>query len=102
MPRRGPMTDDHREAIRQGRTQANVVKQYLQSLGVERRGRRSDPTSLRKRLQDVESKLAQESDVLRLLELRQERLDLQQQLGSQGGGSVADPKDLEQRFIGVA
>lgn len=99
MPRRGPMRDDHKEAIRHGRLQANVVKAYLETLGNERR-RATDPDTLKKRLAAVEQKLKAETNRLKGLELRQQRIDLQQALAA--AGAQGSRKDLEKEFTKVA
>jgi predicted transcriptional regulator with HTH domain len=99
MPRRGPMTAGHKAAIRQGRMQANAVKAYLETLEVDRR-RTSDPATVKKRLAAVETRLAGETNVLKGLELRQQRLDLQHILAA--AKAEAQQKDLEKEFVKVA
>ena len=99
MPRRGPMTDQHKDAIRQGRTQANTVKAYLETLNVDRR-RASDPATLKKRLAAVEARLESEGNVLKSLELRQQRLDLVQAL--EAATAEVNQKNLEKEFTKVA
>lgn len=99
MPRRGPMTNDHKSAIRQGRLQANVVKAYLETRDVGRR-QLSDPETLKKRLAGVVGKLESERNVLKALELRQQRLDLQRRLDS--ATAEVQQKDLEKEFVNVA
>ena len=99
MPRRGPMTDDHKNAIRQGRLQANTVKAYLETLDIDRR-RVSDPATLKKRLAAVEGRLDTEGNVLKSLELRQQRLDLIRALAA--ATTEVDDRDLEKEFVEVA
>jgi predicted nucleic acid-binding Zn-ribbon protein len=93
------MTNDHKDAIRQGRLQSNVVKAYLDTLEGSK-GRKSDPSTLKKRLADVETKIKAESNKLRVLDLQQERLDLERRLAL--AGADAARRDLEKEFVRVA
>jgi len=93
------MTDDHKEAIRQGRLQANVVNAYLESLQSRQR-RYSDPAVLKRRLQRLEDKLSAEANPLKALELRQQRLELERRLRSTSDDPGSD--ELEAQFIKIA
>ena len=97
MPRRGKMTAAHKDAIRKGRSEAQAVKAYLESLGGERRRRSSDPATLKKRLAAAEAQLKDETNVLKILELKEEARTLRRQL--EAAGSPRQASDLEKDFV---
>lgn len=71
------MSDEHKAALAQGRREGRGVKQYLEALGNRRPGRPVTPDRLRDKIAGLEARIAAESDPLRALEMRQERLDAQ-------------------------
>src|SRR2546423_9987600 len=81
--KRGPrsMTDEHKAALAEGRTQGRAVRNYLDALEASKpkRGRKRTPDSVKKRLDAVEKELGS-AHPLKALNLRQERRDLQRQL----------------------
>lgn len=92
------MTDEHKEALAEGRSEARDVKVYLEALQLHRpkRGRRRTPDSIRKRLAVIDAELASAAP-LQKLQLVQERMDLSQELD---GLSVnVDFSALEKRFV---
>jgi hypothetical protein len=104
MAKRGPknpMSDDHKAALAQGRTEGRAVREYLESLRANkpRRGRRRTKESITKRLAAIESELAT-ADALNELKLRQERKDLEQELETKS--SVTDHSAREAAFVKVA
>jgi hypothetical protein len=104
MAKRGPknpMSDDHKAALAQGRTEGRAVREYLESLRANkpRRGRRRTKESITKRLAAIESELAT-ADALNELKLRQERKDLEQELEAKS--SVTDHSAREGAFVKVA
>lgn len=100
MPR-GPMTPEHKEAIRQGRKESSAVKAYLEVLSAGSTPRRAaDPSAIQRRLKVVEERLAVESNRLKQLELTQQKLNLASALAATSGDS--DEGKLREEFIKVA
>src|SRR5438105_7661672 len=77
--KRGPrnVTDEHKAAMAEGRSQSAIVRRYLEALDAHRpkRGRRRTPESIKQRLAAIDQTLAA-SDKLTELKLRQERANL--------------------------
>ena len=71
------MSAEHKAALAQGRREGRAVKQYLEGLGNRRPGRPVTPERLREKVAGLEARIAAESDPLRALEMRQERLDVE-------------------------
>jgi hypothetical protein len=95
------MTDQHKAALAEGRSQGRAVRNYLEALEATKpkRGRKRTPDSIKKRLETIDGAIA-EADKLTELKLRQERLNLERELDA---GSVAvDLSALERDFIAVA
>ena len=69
------MSAQHKAALAQGRREGRAVKQYLEALGSRRPGRPVTPERLRDKITSLESRIADETDPLKALEMRQERLD---------------------------
>src|SRR3954470_3026019 len=101
--KRGPraMTDEHKAALAEGRTQGRAVRNYLDALEASKpkRGRKRTPDSVKKRLDAIEKEL-DSADALKALNLRQERRDLQRELETMG--DTVDLGDVEQAFIAAA
>jgi len=99
-PRR-PMSDEHKAALSEGRSESSAVRSYLEALDQHRprRGRRRTRESIEKRLAAVESELGGAS-ALRRLQLVQERIDLTREL--EQGDSVVDLTALEEAFVKTA
>jgi len=95
------MTQEHKDALAQGREQGRAVRRYLDALEAHRpkRGRKRTPESIQKRLGDIEAKL-EDADPLTRLQLRQERRDLQAELEAKSNG--VDLGQLENDFIAAA
>ena len=95
------MSADHREALAKGRIEGRTVRAYLEALESNRpkRGRKRTPESIKRSLERIEGELAT-ADKLKELQLRQERIDLNQELENMNSG----PKltDLEGEFVKVA
>src|SRR4051795_7476913 len=93
-----PMSDDHKAALAEGRTQGRAVRLYLEALAAHKpkRGRKRTPDSIKKRLDRIESEL-DEADAMKRLALIQERLDLEAELGKAEGG--VDLSELEKGFV---
>ena len=96
--KRTPMSKEHKAALAEGRDQGRSVRRYLEALEAHkpRRGRKRTPDSLKKQLDDVETKIAT-ADPLKRLHLVQERLDLQNAL--EASESKVDLDQLEKDFV---
>jgi hypothetical protein len=99
--KRTPMSDDHKAALAEGRTQGRAVRRYLEALDAHRpkRGRKRTADSIGRRLQRIEAELV-EADPLKRLQLRQERLDLTRELDKVD--TKVDLTELEKDFIAAA
>jgi hypothetical protein len=95
------MSNDHKAALAEGRSQGRAVRSYLQALEAHKpkRGRKRTPESIKKRLDRIEVELA-DADALKRLQLVQERLDLQAELAS--AGAKIDLTELEREFVSAA
>lgn len=95
------MSDAHKAALAEGRTQGRAVRRYLEALEAHKpkRGRKRTPESIRKRLDRIDVELA-DADPLRRLQLIQERLDLERELASTS--SSVDLATLEAEFVEAA
>jgi len=95
------MTDDHKAALAEGRSQGRSVRLYLEALAANKpkRGRKRTPDSIKKRLERIEADLPT-ADPLQRLQLTQERLDLEAELGATN--TTVDLSALEAEFIAAA
>ncbi len=75
---KGRMTQDHKDALAQGRREGHVVRRYLEALAENkpRRGRRRTVESIAKRLKAIEIEL-ENAEPLDRLHLLQEQRDLE-------------------------
>lgn len=96
-----PMSDEHKEALADGRRSARAVKAYLEAVEANRpkRGRKRTPQSIEKRLVALEEEMASASPLKRL-GLIQERLDLTEE--RERMGNTVDLSALEAGFISHA
>jgi uncharacterized protein YicC (UPF0701 family) len=92
------MTDQHKAALAEGRSESQTVKSYLEALDQNRprRGRKRTPDSIKKRLGVIDEQLESVSALQRLL-LVQERMDLQRELEQLG--TKVDLSALESAFV---
>ena len=92
------MTDEHKQALAQGREQGRAVRLYLEALEQHKpkRGRKRTPESIKKRLAAIEQEL-DGSDALARVLLLQERIDLTNELASKE--AVVDLSELENGFV---
>lgn len=97
-----PMSDDHKEALAEGRNHARIVGRYLEALEANKpkRGRKRTPDSVKKRLTSVTEELKDASGLTRL-NLLQERRDLEVELATMQAGTP-DLSSLEKEFVKVA
>lgn len=98
---KGPMSDEHKAKLAQGRADAKAVKTYLEALRANkpRRGRKRTPESIGKRLTTIEGLLV-DADPLEELKLVEERRRLNEELEAMG--STVDIAELEEAFVGCA
>jgi uncharacterized protein YicC (UPF0701 family) len=95
------MTDEHKAALAEGRTQGRAVRNYLDALEATKpkRGRKRTTESIKKRLDAIEREVAT-TDPLKALNLRQERRDLQAELA--GMDEKVDLAEVEAAFVAAA
>jgi uncharacterized protein YicC (UPF0701 family) len=95
------MTDEHKAALAEGRTQGRAVRNYLDALEATKpkRGRKRTTESIKKRLEAIEREVAT-TDPLKALNLRQERRDLQAELA--GMDEKVDLAEVEAAFVAAA
>ena len=98
---KGPLTDEHKAALAQGRTEGRAVRNYLEALrsSKPKRGRKRTADSISKRLARIDEELGG-ADPLTELKLVQERRDLATELQSMQSG--VDISALEEAFVKVA
>jgi len=96
-----PMTDSHKAALAEGRSQGRSVRRYLEALEAHKpkRGRKRSPESMKKRLDKIDLDYAN-ADQLKRLQLAQERLDLRSELAATE--ETTDIAALEQDFVAAA
>ncbi|HSF85838.1 MAG TPA: hypothetical protein VLG28_09320 [Acidimicrobiia bacterium] len=94
------MTQEHKDALAQGRREARAIKSYLEALGSRRPGRPVTPDSLRQRIERLDTKIATEKDPLRRVDLVQQRLDAAD--AQKRVSASADLDALEAGFIEYA
>jgi hypothetical protein len=94
------MTDEHKAALAEGRAQGKAVREYLAALEQDRKpGRKVDSAAIEKRISDVQSKVDEEPDPAKRVELIQKRLDLETKLID--AQESADLEALEEEFVGA-
>jgi hypothetical protein len=95
------VTDSHKAAMAQGRTESRAISAYLEALESHRpkRGRKRTPESIDKRLAAIDASLEAASPVKRL-SLIQERIDLLQERESLQ--TKVDLTGLEDDFVSTA
>jgi hypothetical protein len=104
MAKRGPkspLTDRHKAALAQGRSEGRAVRTYLEALrgNKPKRGRKRTADSINKRLAAIDQQL-KTADPVTELRLVQERRDLNAELS--GMSSNVDLKAIEDAFVKVA
>lgn len=95
-----PMSPEHKAALAQGRRESRAIKSYLQALGSRRPGRPVTAESVQKRIDAIDERIEAESDPLKQLDLRQERIDAEETLKEVE--AKQDIEELEAGFIEVA
>jgi len=95
------MTDDHKAALAEGRSQGRAVRSYLEALEAHKpkRGRKRTPESMRARLATIEATI-DNADPMSRLQLVQERLDLAEAIAA--AETTVDLPELEDGFVASA
>lgn len=92
------MTQEHKDALAQGRRESKAIKGYLEALDApKRRGRPVTAESLQTKIADLDGTIRDESDPLRRVELIQARLDAEEALG--GLEATENIDGLEAGFV---
>ena len=99
--RKTKMTDEHKQALAEGRELGRAVRDYLEALeqNKPKRGRKRTPESVKKRLDAIETALPDASPIKKV-ELIQERSDLTVELATMG--TKVDVSGLEKGFVKAA
>ena len=95
------MSDDHKAALAQGRSEGRAVRDYLAALRANKpkRGRKRTSDSIKKRIAGIEDQLPT-ADPLTEVKLIQERFNLSRELETMD--SQVDLQSLEDGFVDVA
>ena len=94
------MTEEHKEALAQGRREARAIKAYLEALESRKPGRPVTREGLEDRLQAVNTKLGASENPLESVELIQTRLDLEDAISNLG--QQENFEELESAFVANA
>lgn len=94
------MSEAHKAALAEGRAQARTIKAYLQTLEKRRPGRPVTPESLNAKLERIDQALADETDVLKRLDLVQQRINTHEALARAYRASANE--ELEAGFVECA
>ena len=93
------MTDDHKAALAQGRSEARAVRAYLDALS-QKKPRGGNTDNLQSRVDGLAAKIEAEANSLRRLQLIQQRFNLEDRL--KAASETADYEALEADFVGAA
>ena len=95
------VTDQHKAAMAEGRTQSRAIAAYLDALETHKpkRGRKRTPESVDKRLEAIDKQLGS-ANAIKRLSLIQERLDLLREKDSMGDS--VDLSSYEDDFVAAA
>jgi hypothetical protein len=95
------MTAEHKAALAKGREQGRVVREYLAALAEEKKpGRKLDPETLQRRIDETQQQVDAEPDPAKRVELIQKRLDYEDRLADMG--EQVDLEALEKGFVKAA
>lgn len=95
------MSNEHKAALAKGRAQGRAVRDYLAALEQGRKpGRKLDRATIEKRLPEVQSRIDDEPDPTKRVELIQKRLDLEERLVDMQDEPDLDA--LEKGFVDAA
>ncbi len=95
------MTDEHKEALAEGRRQGKAVRNYLEALEQHKpkRGRKRTPESMRAQLDKINAEL-DDADPIKKLQMIQDRIDIEAEL--EAADNKPDLSALEADFIAAA
>lgn len=95
------MSDAHKAALAEGRSEGHAVRRYLEALDAHRpkRGRKRNPDNMQRRLQQITAEM-EAADPLKRLQLVQERIDLDAHLNA--ARATVDLTELEKDFVAAA
>jgi hypothetical protein len=95
------VTDQHKAAMAEGRTQSRAISAYLEALETHKpkRGRKRTSESIDKRLEAIDKQLGS-ANAIKRLSLIQERLDLLREKDSMGDS--VDLSSFEDDFVAAA
>jgi hypothetical protein len=91
------MSQDHKDALAEGRKQSRAIKAYLGAIQARKPGRPVTKDSIATRLRKVNAQLETSSDPLKSVQLVQTKLELEGQLAQVG--SAVDLPALEKEFV---
>ena len=94
-----PISEQHRDAIVQGRKESRAVKAYLDALTSSSPRSPGNEASLRQRLERTEAALETETNSLKKLDLTQKKFDLLDRLNT--AAETVDMEQLESNFVAV-
>jgi hypothetical protein len=94
------MTQEHKEALAQGRKEARAIKAYLKTVDTRKHGRPASRDSLEKRLEKTNRRIEDSDDPLKTVDLIQTRLDIELALASME--DVESVERLEATFVKYA
>jgi hypothetical protein len=91
------MSDEHKAALAEGRSQARAIKSYLKVIASRKPGRPVNKESLESRLAKITQKLEDADNPLDEIDLIQSRLDIERALVDLE--DAKDIADLEAEFV---
>lgn len=91
------MSDEHKDALAQGRKEARAIKAYLSALESKKPGRPVSKESLQKRAEKVNEKLGATDNPLEIVDLIQSKIDIEKALTDLENSQDMD--SLEAGFI---
>ena len=95
------MSDEHKAALAQGRRESKAIKAYLVAISIpKRRGRPITPEVLEAKIETLDQRILEETDVLARVDLFQARIDAQEALDQMA--AVVDLDALEAGFVEYA
>lgn len=98
---RRQMSQEHKDALAEGRRQGRAVRGYLDALERgKRRGRRISRDDLEARVARLRDEIAAESDAAKRLDLIQQRIDFEDRLAA--ASDEPDVAALEAAFVEAA
>lgn len=95
------MSDEHKEALAEGRRQGKAVRNYLEALEQHKpkRGRKRTPESMRAQLDKINAEL-DDADPVKKLQMIQDRIDIEAEL--EATENKPDLSALEADFVAAA